>query len=237
MITVKNLIKTAALFIIFPVTVFLYINLYSAETRPDIIVYGNEKCGYCKETITWLENQKINFIYRDVELYGTNQEEMFLKLKQAGFTTTAYFPVLDVKGQILMKPDFEDIKKALAGQKINFSGKKIRNTLWRPERNKSLRINFDSIKNTLKDSDITIYDDGSGSGKVLIKGLEKEKIPFSVVELYKLGNAAFFNMSSRLSALGYGNKVIFPVAEVKGEMIMNPSVADVKLLIIEMTEE
>jgi len=41
-------------------------------------------------------------------------------------------------------------------------------------------------------------------------------------------------MRSRLSALGYTDKTIFPVIEVKGEIIMNPAIEDVKILIIEM---
>lgn len=211
---------------------------YAADAVPDVIVYGNEKCGYCKETIQWLEKENIKFVYRDVELYGTNQEEMFAKLEKAGFTTTAYFPVLDVKGQILMKPKFEDIQKALAGQKINpGEEKKIRGTGWRPQKNRSLKTDFITVKAVLKDSDIIFYDDGSGNGNTLLKQLKKEQIPFTLRQLNKLSNAAYFDMSSRLASLGYGNVTLFPVIEVRGEMIMKPSLEDVKILIIEMIGE
>jgi len=211
---------------------------YAGSESSNLIVYGNEKCGYCKETMRWLDSKGILYVYKDVELYGTNQEEMFLKLDKAGFTSTAYFPVIDVNGQILMKPEFDDITKALAGSKINTSvKKKIRETTWRPQKNRSSKTDFDSIKKRLSAADLIFYDDGSGSGKTLLNQLKKEQIPFTLKQLNKLSNAAYFDMSSRLSALGYGNITLFPVVEVRGEMIMKPSIEDVKLLLIEMVSE
>jgi glutaredoxin len=210
----------------------------ASDKIPDIIIYGNEKCGYCRETVKWLEEQKIAFIYRDVELYGAFQEEMFNKLLRAGFTTTAYFPVLDVKGQILMRPKFDDIRKALSGEIIGAgNAMKNRDPLWRPVKKKSLTADFASIKPKLKESDILFYDDGSGSGNNLLKQLKKEKIPFTHKQLNRLSNAAYFDMSSRLASLGYGNITHFPVIEVRGEMIMKPSLDDLKILVIEMLAE
>ena len=52
-----------------------------------------------------------------------------------------------------------------------------------------------------------------------------------------MNNAAYFDMSSRLASLGYGNVTYFPVVEVHGEMIMKPSIDDIKILIIEMIPE
>ena len=228
-------IQQSRIFFLSLILILCHINSYTADTASDVIVYGNEKCGYCRETMEWLEKQKIQFIYRDVESYGTYQEEMFLKLDKAGFTTTALFPVLDVKGQILMKPRFDDITKALSGQKINDRGeKKIRDTKWRPQKNRSLTVNFSSVINELTESDVIIYDDGTGSGKTLLKQLKKEKIPFTIKQLNKLNNSAYFDMSASLAELGYGNITLFPVVEVRKEMIMNPSIDDVKILIIEM---
>lgn len=218
--------------------VFCNTGIFASDTAPVIILYGNEKCGYCRETMQWLDNQKITYVYRDVESYGTFQEEMFAKIEKAGFTTTAYFPVLDINGQILMKPKFDDIQRALSGQKVSDHGeKKIRGNLWRPQKNKSLKTDFASVRKTLTASDIIIYDDGSGSGKPLLKKLKNEQIAFTLKQLNKLNNAAYFDMSSRLSSLGYGNATLFPVVEVRGEMIMNPSIEDVKILVIEMTAE
>lgn len=230
--------KAAGYILTILTTVILSFNAYPADTVPDIIVYGNEKCGYCKETMQWLNRENIDFVYRDVELYGTNQEEMFAKLEKAGFTTTAYFPVLDVKGQILMRPKFDDIKKALVGERVNTGGeKKIRDTGWRPQKNKSLKTDFTAVKAKLTESDLIFYDDGSGSGKKLLSGLRKEQIPFTLRQLDKLNNAAYFDMSSRLAALGYGNVTLFPVIEVRGEMIMKPTIDEVKILIIEVISE
>jgi len=212
--------------------------LFPGDKVPEIIVYGNEKCGYCKETIGWLQKQNIPFIYRDVEQYGTYQEEMFNKMLRAGLTKTAYFPVLDIKGQIIMRPKFEEITKALTGKIIEAgNGKKNRGPLWRPERKKSLKTDFTTVKKNLNKTDVIFYDDGSGSGKALLKQLKKEGIPFTLKQLNKMNNAAYFDMSSRLASLGYGNVTYFPVVEVHGEMIMKPSIDDIKILIIEMIPE
>jgi glutaredoxin len=221
------------IFIVFPGTL-----LISADKMPEIILYGNEKCGYCQETITWLQEQNIPFIYRDVEQYGTYQEEMFNKMLRAGLSKTAYFPVLDIKGQIIMRPKFNEIKKALTGEIIGSdSGKKNRGPLWRPEKKKSLKNEFSTVKKSISKSDLILYDDGSGNGNTLIKQLKKEGIPFTLKQLNKMNNAAYFDMSSRLASLGYGNITYFPVIEVRGEMIMKPTLDDVKILIIEMISE
>lgn len=226
------------IFVISLATLLYGINAQSDAGSQDIIIYGNEKCGYCKEIMRQLEEEKIQFTYLDVEKYGTNQEEMFKKLTRAGFTTTAIFPVIDVKGQILMKPKFDDIKMASTGAIIkNETYKRNRSASWRPEKNRSFTIDFNSIKKNLTSSDLLFYDDGSSNGKKLLKNLEKEKIQFTLKQLNKLGNSEYFNMSSKLSDLGYGNVIIFPVVEVRGEMIMNPSIEDIKILLIEMTAE
>ena len=236
--THENIKSILRIFILFVLMLFPLTESFPDDRIPEIIVYGNEKCGYCKETIAWLKEQNIPFIYRDVEQYGTFQEEMFNKIIRAGLSKTAYFPVLDIKGQIIMRPKFEEIKKALTGQIIEAeSGKKNRGFLWRPERKKSLKVSFAKLKKSLKEADVIFYDDGSGNGNALIKQLKKEGIPFTLKQLNKMSNAAYFDMSSRLSSLGYGNVTYFPVVEVRGEMIMKPSLDDVKILIIEMMPE
>ena len=52
-----------------------------------------------------------------------------------------------------------------------------------------------------------------------------------------MGNAAFFDLSSRLADSGYGNTIYFPVAEVRGDFLMKASAVDIKTLIIETTPE
>lgn len=207
-----------------------------AEEKPaDIILYGNEKCGYCRETRRWLESEGIPYTYRDVELYGTYQEEMYRKLSGAG---TARFPVLDVKGQILIRPSGDDILKALRGEKIIKSEERImKSPLWRPERKKSLTVRFDQVRPSLAESDFLLYTDGSAESRKLIARLKSEKIPFTLKELNLMGNAAFFDLSSRLADSGYGNTIYFPVAEIRGEFMMKASADDIKTLIIETTPE
>lgn len=240
----KNRIKKITGSAVFSAVIFFLlisafdINLHTLraeEKTADIILYGNEKCGYCRETRRWLESNSITYIYRDVELYGTYQDEMYRKLSGAG---TARFPVLDVKGQMLIRPSGEDIRRAIRGEKIIKSEeRKLRSPMWRPEKKKSLTVKFDTVKPLLTAADLVIYTDGTGEGKKLVSKLNSEKIPFSLKELNLMGNAAFFDLSSRLADNGYGNTVYFPVAEVRGEFIMKASAEDIKTLIIETTTD
>ncbi|HPJ34344.1 MAG TPA: glutaredoxin family protein [Spirochaetota bacterium] len=201
------------------------------EKTADIILYGNEKCGYCRETRRWLDENSIPYIYRNVELYGTYQEEMYKKLSGAG---TARFPVLDIKGQMLIRPSADDIKKALRGEKvITKEVRKMKTPLWRPEKNKSLVTDFATVKPKLSVKDIILYTAGSAEGKKLAAELKKENIPFTLKEIHLMGNAAFFDLSSRLADNGFGNRIIFPIAEVRGEMIMKAAIDDIKVLVIE----
>lgn len=209
--------------------------IQAQDKHADIILYGNEKCGYCRETRKWLESNNIQYIYRDVELYGTFQEEMYRKLSGAG---TARFPVLDVKGQMLIRPSGDDIMKALRGEKVTKTEeRKMKSPLWRPEKKRSLTVKFESVKPSLKEPDFLLYTDGNAESRKLIAKLKAEKIPFALKELNLMGNAAFFDLSSRLADNGYGNTIYFPVAEVRGEFIMKASADDIKILIIETTPE
>jgi len=210
-------------------------SLMAGEKTSDIILYGNEKCGYCRETRNYLETNSIPYIYRDVELYGTYQEEMYRKISGAG---TARFPVVDIKGQILIRPSIEDIQKAMRGEKVIKNEKrKMRSPLWRPQREKSLSVEFGSIKPALTESDLLLYTDGSAECRKLAVKLKTEKIPFTLKELNLMGNAAFFDLSSRLADSGYGNTIYFPVAEVRGEFIMKASLEDIRVLLIETTPD
>jgi glutaredoxin len=209
--------------------------LHAEEIHADIILYGNEKCGYCRETRRWLDSNNIPYIYRDVELYGTFQEEMYRKLSGAG---TARFPVLDIKGQMLVRPSVEDIQKAMRGEKVTKKEeRKMRSPLWRPEKKRSLTVKFDSVKPSLREQDVILYTDGAAGSRKLITELKSEKIPFVLKELNLMGNAAFFDLNSRLADSGYGNTIYFPVAEVRGDFLMKASAVDIKTLIIETTPE
>ncbi len=235
-----NLIKTTAFIFICLILLcgdysVMNVSLQAQDKPTDIILYGNEKCGYCRETRGWLESASIPYTYRDVELYGTYQEEMYRKLSGAG---TARFPVLDIKGQMLIRPSMEDIQKALRGEKVTKSEeRKIKSPLWRPERKKSLTVKFDSVKPSLNAADVILYTEGSPESRKLIAKIKSEKIPFTLKELNLMGNAAFFDLSSRLADSGYGNTIYFPVAEIRGEFIMKASIEDIKTLIIETTPE
>ncbi len=49
-------------------------------TKDDIIVYGTPTCGYCHALKAWLDDNKIDYTYRDVATDPTAQTELMTKL-------------------------------------------------------------------------------------------------------------------------------------------------------------
>jgi len=73
-----------------------------AETEKNvIIVYGSDTCHYCIDTKQYLKENKINFIYFDVDVNLEKQKEMVVKLQKAGVDiSNLSLPVIDKKGTL-----------------------------------------------------------------------------------------------------------------------------------------
>ncbi|WP_147678307.1 glutaredoxin family protein [Algibacter pacificus] len=64
-----------------------------------IVVYGSDTCHYCIETKQYLKENKIDFMYYDVDIDLDKQNEMIIKLQNAGIDLSSLsLPVIDKKG-------------------------------------------------------------------------------------------------------------------------------------------
>lgn len=49
-------------------------------TKDDIIVYGTPTCGYCHALKAWLDDNKVDYIYKDIATNPAAQAELMAKL-------------------------------------------------------------------------------------------------------------------------------------------------------------
>lgn len=49
-------------------------------TKDDIIVYGTPTCGYCHALKAWLDDNKVDYTYKDIATNPAAQAELMAKL-------------------------------------------------------------------------------------------------------------------------------------------------------------
>ncbi len=71
------------------------------ETTEKIIVYGSDTCHYCLDTKKYLKEQKVTFVYFDVDVNEEKLKEMLQKLRKANIpVSNLSLPVIDKDGEI-----------------------------------------------------------------------------------------------------------------------------------------
>ncbi len=80
-----------------------------------LIVYGSPDCHHCTDTKKFLTDNKINFVFCDIDHDKTAVQEMLSKLKAAKISTQGLgIPVIDKNGQIFQNNgNFDDFLKKL----------------------------------------------------------------------------------------------------------------------------
>lgn len=80
-----------------------------------ILVYGLETCGYTQAMRDDLTHAKYKFTFYDVK-NDTRLEEMWAKVRTVcplcEVQGSVKLPVLDVNGQVFIRPSFEQVKQA-----------------------------------------------------------------------------------------------------------------------------
>ena len=202
---------------------------------PGITIYGSAGCGYCQAMMRDLDGESIPYVFKDVIADTRASAEMNSRVRSAGLATNFLFPVMDIRGRIVMRPSFDDVKLALGGATITgMETRTLRAMTWRPTPVKARMVPFDTIKSKVTASDVVIYDlKNSGNARRLTSGLNAAGIPSTmvIVELFREGT--FQDMKDKLRKAGYGNDIYLPVVEVRGDMIMKPAVHDIKVMLIE----
>ncbi len=77
--------------------------------EPYIAVYGRSSCGYTNKMVTELEQSGTNYHYFVVDDQPT-ADTLHARMESSGISTRRYnLPVVDVNGQISVRPEFQDV--------------------------------------------------------------------------------------------------------------------------------
>jgi glutaredoxin 3 len=85
------------------------------KTKKVILIYGSPDCHYCTDAKKLLIENKIDFIFYDIDTDKVALTEMLTKLKAAKISTTGLgIPVIDKYGEIFSNnANFDDFLKKL----------------------------------------------------------------------------------------------------------------------------
>jgi len=85
------------------------------KTKKAIIIYGSPDCHYCTDAKNILIENKIDFIFYDIDTDKVALNEMLAKLKAAKISTSGLgIPVIDKYGEIFSNnANFDDFLKKL----------------------------------------------------------------------------------------------------------------------------
>ena len=85
------------------------------KSKKVIIIYGSPDCHYCTDTKNILIENKIDFIFYDIDTDKVALNEMIAKLKAAKISTSGLgIPVIDKYGEIFSNnANFDDFLKKL----------------------------------------------------------------------------------------------------------------------------
>jgi glutaredoxin 3 len=85
------------------------------KTKKVIIIYGSPDCHYCTDTKNILIENKIDFIFYDIDTDKVALNEMLAKLNAAKISTSELgIPVIDKYGEIFSNnANFDDFLKKL----------------------------------------------------------------------------------------------------------------------------
>jgi glutaredoxin 3 len=87
----------------------------SNKEKKTIVVYGSEDCHYCTDTKKFLIENKIDFIFFDIDKDKNALNEMLAKLRAAKISANGLgIPVIDKYGEVFTNNiNFEDFLKKL----------------------------------------------------------------------------------------------------------------------------
>lgn len=85
------------------------------KAKKVILIYGSPDCHYCIETKNILIENKIDFIFYDIDTDKAALNEMLVKLRKANINTTNLgIPVVDKYGELFSNnASFDDFLKKL----------------------------------------------------------------------------------------------------------------------------
>ncbi|MCB1189882.1 MAG: hypothetical protein H7A23_18420 [Leptospiraceae bacterium] len=205
-------------------------NNYSNQNQYNypIQVYGRETCGLTKYFISQLQANGTNYVFYDVDNDYNRNNEMFNKVyAKYPDINTFKFPVVDVQGNILLSPNFNDFKNVyLAG---NTSNKPAQVATPKPQIKKTPPQKQAAIKTNVYSSNnvVVLYGrESCGLTQSFRRQLEADntRYTFYDVDLDQMRQSEMFN---KVNYYYPGMEMItFPVVEVNGRVLISPQYGD-----------
>ena len=89
-------------------------NNITVKVQKPVIIYGSVACDHCNEFKKQMDNAKFTYTFKDADANEEVYQELVFKIQNAGKGGYVSYPVLDIDGEIYIKPDFNTIKKILS---------------------------------------------------------------------------------------------------------------------------
>ena len=75
---------------------------------PDVVVYTTAWCGWCRKTLTFLDERGVRYVNKDIEANDWNRDEL---IEKTGRTS---IPVVEIDGEIIRGYDASRMEQLLA---------------------------------------------------------------------------------------------------------------------------
>ena len=86
--------------------------ILTSYEKPYVVVYGRDACGWTQKYLSDLRIEGIDAIYKIVDDDEVS-DELHARMEKAGLNTTSYYlPVIDVNGQIFIRPELNKVLEA-----------------------------------------------------------------------------------------------------------------------------
>ena len=84
------------------------------KIQKEVVIYGSENCDHCITFRKAMDDAKLKYEFRDAEASEQIYQEVLKKVQMANYKGYIAFPVLDIDGEIYVKPEFHTIKSLLS---------------------------------------------------------------------------------------------------------------------------
>lgn len=84
------------------------------KVQKEVIIYGSENCDHCITFRKAMDDAKLKYEFRDAEVSEQVYQELLRKIQEANYKGYIAFPVLDIEGEIYVKPEFQTINSLLS---------------------------------------------------------------------------------------------------------------------------
>jgi glutaredoxin len=72
-----------------------------------IIIYGSQSCDHCITFRQKIDSLNIKYDFRDAEANENYYNELMFKIQQARYTDYIAFPVVDIEGKLMVRPELD----------------------------------------------------------------------------------------------------------------------------------